>query len=76
MPTVEIVATINNTDSMGALPHIQCIAVPNTHNLAKTITDKQKKYQELANEMCATWKKKAAQVIPIIISSTTNVVIQ
>jgi len=29
------------------------IAVPNTQNLAKTITDKQKKYQELANEICA-----------------------
>ena len=25
------------------------IALPNTHNLAKTITDKQNKYQELAN---------------------------
>ena len=40
------------------------IAVPNTHNLAKTITDKQDKYQELANEMCATWKQKAAQSDP------------
>ena len=29
------------------------IAVPNTHNLAKTITDKQNKYQELAKEICA-----------------------
>jgi hypothetical protein len=28
------------------------IAVPNTHNFAKTATDKQK-YQELANEICA-----------------------
>jgi hypothetical protein len=46
------------------------IAVPNTHNLAKTITDKQNKYHELANEMCAMWKKNAAQVIPIVISST------
>jgi hypothetical protein len=46
------------------------IAVQNTHNLAKTITDKQNKYQELANEICAMWKKKAAQVIPIVISST------
>jgi len=46
------------------------IAVPNTHNLAKTITDKQNKYQELANEICAMWKQKAAQVIPIVISST------
>ena len=46
------------------------IAVPNIHNLAKTITDKQNKYQELANEICAVWKQKAAQVIPIVISST------
>ena len=29
-------------------------AVPNTHNIAKTIADKQNKYQELANEVCAT----------------------
>jgi hypothetical protein len=46
------------------------IAVPNTHNLAKTITDKQNKYQELANAICAVWKQKAAQVIPIAIPST------
>jgi len=45
-------------------------AVPNTHNLAKTITDKQNKYQELTNEICAMWKQKAAQVIPTVISST------
>ena len=46
------------------------IAVPNTHNIAKTITGKQDKYQELANEICAMWKQKAAQMIPIVISST------
>jgi len=46
------------------------IAVPNTHNLAKTITDKQNKYQELANEICDMWKQKAAKMIPIVISST------
>jgi hypothetical protein len=28
------------------------------------------KYQEPANEICAMWKQKAAQVIPIVISST------
>jgi len=44
------------------------IAVPNTHNLTKTITDKQSKYRELANEICAMWKQKAAHVIPIVIS--------
>jgi len=46
------------------------IDVPNTHNLAKTITDKQNKYQELANQICAMWKQKAVKVIPIVISST------
>jgi len=46
------------------------IAVPIRHNLAKTIADKQKKCQELANEICAMWKQKAAQIIPIVISST------
>ena len=48
------------------------IAVPNTHNLSKTITDKQNKYQELANEICAMWKQKATQVIPIV--SSTGVI--
>ena len=46
------------------------IAVPNIHNLAKTITDKQNKYQELASEICAMWKQNAVRVIPIVISST------
>ena len=46
------------------------IAVPNTHNLAKTITDKQNKYQELENEICAMWKQNTAQVIPLVMSST------
>jgi hypothetical protein len=46
------------------------IAVPNIHNLAKTVTDKQNKYQEMANELCAMWKQNTAQVIPSVISST------
>ena len=45
------------------------IAVPNTHNLAKTITDKQNKYKELEKEICAVWKQRAAQMIPIVILS-------
>jgi len=46
------------------------IAVPNTHNLAETITDKQNIYKELANEICAMWKQNTAQLIPLVISST------
>jgi ABC-type enterochelin transport system substrate-binding protein len=45
------------------------IAVLNTHNLAKTITNKQSKYQELANEICVMWKQNKAKVIPLVISS-------
>jgi hypothetical protein len=44
-------------------------AVPNTHNLTKTIIGKKNKYQEPAHEICAMWKQKAAQVIPIVTSS-------
>ena len=46
------------------------IAVPNSHNLTKTITDRQNKYRELANEIRAVWMQRAAQVIPTVISST------
>jgi hypothetical protein len=46
------------------------IAIPNSHILAKTITEKQKKYQELANEICVMWKQDAVQVVPIVISAT------
>jgi hypothetical protein len=41
----------------------------NTRNLAKTITDKQNKYQELANKMCAMWKQNTAHMISLVISS-------
>jgi hypothetical protein len=46
------------------------IAIPNTHNLAKTITEKQNKYQELANEIRVMGKQDAVQVVPIVISAT------
>jgi len=46
------------------------IAVLNTHNLTRTITDEQNKHQELANEICTMWKHNAALVIPLVISST------
>ena len=33
------------------------------------ITEKQEKYRDLANEICAMWKQNTVQVIPIVISS-------
>jgi hypothetical protein len=62
--------TDNNNNNNNNNTSLIDIAVPNTHNLAKTITDTQKKYQELANEICSMWKQNVAQVIPIVISST------
>jgi hypothetical protein len=46
------------------------IAIPHTHNLAKTVAEKQKKYQELGNEIRVMWKQDAVQVVPIVISAT------
>jgi hypothetical protein len=46
------------------------IDVPNTHNLAKIITEKQEKYRELGNEISAMWKQNTVQVTPTVISST------
>ena len=62
-----VVVVVNNNNSNN---NNNNISVPNTHNLAKTLTDKQNKYQELANEICAMWNQKAAQMTPIVISST------
>jgi hypothetical protein len=51
------------------------IAIPNTHNLAKTITEKQNKYQALANEIRIRdmWNQDAVQVVPIVISATGRI---
>jgi hypothetical protein len=45
------------------------IAIPNTHNLAKTITKKQKKYQKLVNKVRDMWKQDTVKVVPIVISA-------
>jgi len=42
----------------------------NNNNNNSNNTDKQNKYQELTNAICAMWKQKATQMIPIVISST------
>jgi hypothetical protein len=42
----------------------------NNKNNNNNRIDKQNKYQELANEICAMWKQNTAQVIPLVISPT------
>jgi len=63
---LDIIFTVKKTKTT----YLIDIAVPNTCNLAKTITEKQNKYQEVGNEICAMWKQNTAQVIPIVLSST------
>ena len=40
------------------------------HIVVHNNNNKQNKYQELANEICAMWKQNTAQVIPLVMSST------
>ncbi|KAL0812006.1 hypothetical protein ABMA28_009402 [Loxostege sticticalis] len=50
--------------------HIIDIAVPNTHNLHKTITEKIHKYTELKDEILHIWKMEKVFIVPLVLSST------
>jgi hypothetical protein len=42
----------------------------NTHYLAKAITEKQNKYQELSKEVRDMWRQDTVPVVPTVISAT------
>ncbi|KAI5747578.1 hypothetical protein M8J77_016195 [Diaphorina citri] len=46
------------------------IAVPNTHNLMSTITEKRRKYTDLAEEVMNLWNMNKVTVIPIVLSAS------
>lgn len=46
------------------------IAIPNTHNLEKTYTDKLSKYTDLAIELKTQWRAQTVKTVPIVLSST------
>lgn len=46
------------------------IAVPNTNNIQKTISEKIRKYTELQEEITRVWKMNRVTIVPIIISTT------
>ncbi|CAG4930022.1 unnamed protein product [Colias eurytheme] len=46
------------------------IAVPNTHNLPNTITEKLTKYTELKQEITKMWKLQNVIIVPIVLSTT------
>lgn len=61
---------ITLTDTTTKTTFLIDIAVPNTHNLQKTCTEKINKYQNLATEIQNMWKQTSVQVLPIVISDT------
>ncbi|KAG6439021.1 hypothetical protein O3G_MSEX000416 [Manduca sexta] len=46
------------------------IAIPNTHNIQKTVTEKIAKYTELKDEVTRIWKQEKVYVVPIVLSTT------
>lgn len=57
-------------DKTNKITYLIDIAVPNTHNLQKTITEKISKYTELKDEVIRIWRQEKVYVVPIVISTT------
>lgn len=63
-PDITLVDKLNNTAT------IIDIAIPNSHNLHNTFTEKLVKYQDLKDEIMRMWKIKTVTIVPIVISTT------
>lgn len=46
------------------------IAIPNSHNIQTTISEKLSKYQDLAIEIKTQWKAQIVHIVPIVLSTT------
>ena len=46
------------------------IAIPNTHNMISTISDKLAKYQDLAIELKSQWRANTVHIVPVVMSTT------
>lgn len=57
-------------DKENKIVHIIDIAIPNTHNIQKTITEKIQKYTELKEEIIRIWKINKVYIVPLVLSST------
>ena len=58
------------TDKDNKVTFLIDIAVPNTHNLQKTIGEKINKYAELKEEVTRIWRQEKVYVVPIVVSTT------
>jgi ABC-type uncharacterized transport system substrate-binding protein len=57
-------------DCLNSTTYLINIAVPNTHSLINSYSEKINKYQQLAEEIKRLWKQQGVQVIPVIITVT------
>ncbi|KAL0822073.1 hypothetical protein ABMA28_005438 [Loxostege sticticalis] len=57
-------------DKQNKQVYIIDVAVPNTHNLHKTITEKIHKYTELKEEIVKIWQMDKVHIVPLVLSST------
>ncbi|KAL0892504.1 hypothetical protein ABMA27_015607 [Loxostege sticticalis] len=69
-PDITLVDKINKTAI------IIDIAIPNTHNLQKTIAEKLSKYLELKEEITRMWKLNKVTMVPIVLSTTGVIPLQ
>lgn len=61
---------ITMIDKINKHAYLIDIAVPNTHNIQKTITEKINKYTELKEEIIRIWKMNKVFIVPLVLSST------
>lgn len=61
---------ITLVDKKKKIAYLIDIAVPNSHNLSSTITEKTQKYEELKCEIKRIWKLNEAHILPVVISTT------
>ncbi|KAL0867793.1 hypothetical protein ABMA27_008500 [Loxostege sticticalis] len=57
-------------DKINKTTYIIDIALPNTHNIQKTITDKLTKYIDLKQEILRIWKQNKVVIVPLVLSNT------
>lgn len=57
-------------DKINKTVYLIDIAIPNSHNIQTTISEKLSKYQDLAIEIKTQWKAQTVHIVPIVLSST------
>lgn len=57
-------------DKINKTVYLIDIAIPNSHNIQTTISEKLSKYQDLAIEIKNQWKAQTVHIVPIVLSST------